>query len=99
MKIPDKLKVGGRTVRIKFVSSYDNNGVSGSYNDWTGTIKLVNDPDLCDTALPVVLIHEILECLNARHEYELPHPVMEGLAEGLFQIIRDNGLDFRGDDA
>ena len=70
MKIPDELKVGGRTVRIKFVSSADNNGSSGSFNDWTGTIKLVNDPDLCKDSYPVVLLHEILECLNARHDSE-----------------------------
>ena len=67
MKIPDELKVGGRTVRIKFVSSADNNvssadnnGSSGSFNDWTGTIKLVNDPDLCG-GMMLDLIADILE--------------------------------------
>lgn len=38
------------------------------------------------------LIHEIVEALNYHFEMDLPHPKIMQLSEGLYQVLKDNGL-------
>ena len=73
-------------------------GKPGSYNDWSGVIRITNENDLGDGELGVTLMHEILECLNARFEYKLQHSIIQGLSENLYQVLRDNKLEFTPDD-
>jgi len=98
MTIPDHLKIGGRVVKIRRCFSVDMNGVSGNYNDWAGIIRISNDADINPEEPKIALIHEIVECLNKRHEYNLEHPIIQGLAENLYQVLKDNRLYFGEDE-
>ena len=89
-KIPKVIKIGGRLIPIIRTISSDMDGRQGSYSPWTGKIKLANDSDASKEQEGISLIHEILEQLNEAHEYKMLHPVIQGLAENLYQIIVDN---------
>ncbi len=39
-----------------------------------------------------VLIHEIIEALDATYALEMPHPTIQTLGVGIFQVFADNGL-------
>ena len=96
MKIPKSLKVGGRTVPVIRKPSTEMSGEMGFYNDWAGAIWITDDIEIAPQQNDITLLHEIIECLDKKHEYKLPHPVIQGLAENLYQVLKDNGLDFRG---
>ena len=95
MKIPDKIKVAGRIVEIQRSRSADIQGEIGTFSSWRNRIQIANDEDLDPQQAGVSLLHEIIECLNNRFEYKIPHGVLQGLAENLYQILYDNDLDFR----
>ena len=96
MKIPDKLKIGGRWVPVLRMLSTEMGGEMATYSNWTGIIKITNCPEQHPQQEDVSLLHEIIECLDKRFQYELKHPIIQGLAENLYQVLRDNDLDFRG---
>jgi len=93
IKIPKFIKIGGRQVPVKRLASSDCGGHGGSFSAWTGVIKIANDPDYPQDEIEVTLIHEILECLNARYEYNLSHPTIMSLAENLYQTLKDWGTN------
>lgn len=96
MKLPEEIVITGRRIRIERRYSGDiGSGRSGAYHDWSGTIKIASDPDLDQQVVGIVLLHEILECLNIQFQYDLAHPIMEGLASSLYQVLRENDLSFR----
>ena len=94
MRIPSRLKISGRMVKVEKHSSIDMDGYMGCFTPWANRIRIAIDPELDGQQHGVSLIHEIIECLNERHEYKIPHPVITGLAENLYQVLRDNDLDF-----
>lgn len=96
MKLPDSIKVGGRKISVVRRWSSDILGGLAQYNDWKGEIAISKDVDVSEQQVMVALIHEILECLNARHEYQLEHHVIQSLAETLYQVIVDNYKELRG---
>ena len=93
MKIPKTLKIGGLVFEVKI----EHGVVAGREDVALG---------LCDTNLCVikidkvlgqslkesVLLHEILEAINAMHELQLPHNAITTLETALYQILKDNRL-------
>ena len=94
MKIPDKIKIGGRQVNIEVVGDEIINA-GGTFNDWFNRIQL-NTQDSEDNPGRVEqdLLHEIVECINTRYELKLEHPVITIFSEVLYQVLVDNPLRF-----
>jgi hypothetical protein len=91
MRIPNKIKVIGKNVKIKIKKKLDNETTLGQ---WTGTKKLIElKKDNSD--MNEVFLHEIIECIDERCDLNLEHYVISTLSEVLFQVIKDNKLDFR----
>ena len=90
MEIPESIKIGGRTIEIKRKTSSAMQGELGFYSSWIGRIEIANDPDIDPEQQYVSFIHEIIECLNEKHQYKMEHPVIQGLAENLYQVLKDN---------
>lgn len=97
MKIPNKLKIGARIVPVKRKSYGDISGSWAQYDDWACEIRIQNDRDVSPNNLEQGLLHEIVECLNTKHQYNLQHPVIQSLSENLYQVLVDNKLHFDGE--
>jgi len=94
VKIPKSLKIGSRNIKVLRLLSSGMGGHSGSYQDWTGIIRIANDVDMGKGLAEEALLHEIIECLNIKQEYKLEHRVIQGLGENLYQVLKDNKLYF-----
>ena len=94
MEIPNKIKVGGHEIEVRMVPVKDI-GCAGEYNDYYQTISLRRDPDTPDDAIEEAFLHEIIEAIKFKNCLQLDHTVLTVVSEGVFQVIRDNDLDFR----
>ena len=92
MRIPDKIKVIGKNVKIKIKKKLGNVTTLGQ---WTGTKKLIELKKDNSDDMNEVFLHEIIECIDERCDLNLEHYVISTLSEVLFQVIKDNNLDFR----
>lgn len=89
MKFPKRLKIGGQWINL--VISDDVPGENnGFWDSRKATIWIYKT--MPETEKEVTLIHEILHAMNN----EIPHREIEALAQGLYQVIKDNGLVFDG---
>ena len=90
MKILSKIKIGGHLFDVEYQSE-DEVGYehSGSKFGWRNKIRL--QKDMAQSKRESVLFHEILEELNYQHEYKLDHQVLSSIAEGFYQVLKDNG--------
>lgn len=86
MKIPERLKVGGHTIRVEVVPLDD----CGSFDPKTNTISISNS--LCQSQREVTLIHEVLHALNQNMSEGTLHVFLEGLSQQLYQVLSDNKL-------
>lgn len=59
-------------------------------------LRIVIDPNAPESRQFECLLHEIIEALNYHLELNLKHPQITALGEGLFQVLRDNQIDFGG---
>lgn len=89
MQFPTKIKIGGQYIRVIVTDDVpgDNNGF---WDSRKATIYIYKSMPASEQE--VTLIHEILHALNN----EIGHKDIEWLAQGLYQVMRDNGLDFSG---
>jgi hypothetical protein len=95
MIIPDKIKILGKQITVRKAPPSEIEDVG----DWDGAWHLIrirhnNDPEYPEDKVSEAFLHEIIEALNDLLELKLKHRVRTALSEGLFQIIRDNKLDF-----
>ena len=96
MKIPDKIKIGGHDVDVKIVSPADlGPDVGGDFQGQYNLIRISNDS--VESCMARTLMHEIVEWISGHHELNMEHSQVTSLAENLFQVLRDNNLDFRGE--
>ena len=107
MKIPNKLKVGGRDYEVIYPHHFDSTSdVQIGYHDpFLQKIKLADvyasGEKFHPQTLLHTLLHEILHSID--HVYcnsrilgtKDGEEIIDQLAEGLLQVIRDNNLDFR----
>ena len=101
MKIPRSIKVGGVTYRVKRGTREDHEEAYGITSHKHAYISL--DPELDAEREAETLLHELLHCAIYkgglveffRHNKPLTEEeVVQGISDGLFQIIKDNKLDF-----
>lgn len=93
MNIPKKIKVGGHLITVKKVSGEDLADF-GEYDNYYKLIRLRNDKGIPESAASEVFMHEIFECIIRQNNLSMDHTHLTVLSEGLFQVIRDNKLDF-----
>ena len=90
MRIPNKIKVIGKNIKIK-IKKKIGGGTLGQYHGVKKLIKLKKD----NLDMNEVFLHEIIECINDKCNLDMEHYVISTLSEILFQVIKDNKLDFR----
>jgi hypothetical protein len=89
MKIPKRLKIGSIWWTVKLVDSteIDCDGATvGDQDVLRQTIRISRH--LSKEMQLVVLLHEILHCINS----ELEHETVEFLAQALAQVLSENHL-------
>jgi len=102
MKIPDYLKIGGHKIRViknhLFTEIDHCLGMSLELED-----KILLSPQeqgipLCESAEAVNFLHEIIHWVDIVYlGRKLSEDEVKVLAEGFFQVLRDNKLNFRKD--
>lgn len=109
MKIPKKLKVGGRTYTITypFIFKDTPRPLYGLHDAAGQFIKIAQKDEFGVDRHPESITHTVLhEFLHAIDNVynggrltsaDRGEEMIDSLSEGLLQVIRDNGLDFRGD--
>ncbi len=68
-------------------------GTSGGFTSAQQWMQIATD--LCDEQKISTIIHEILEALNIYSELELKHNTISSLEVGLYQVLKDNGVDLK----
>ena len=63
---------------------------SGAFN--AADMEIEIDPRYNLAYQKEALIHEIIECINAQCELELPHPKIQILGMGISQALNDNAI-------
>jgi hypothetical protein len=94
MKIPANIKLAGHTIKIKFADTAHSSS-SGRYNNYHNLIALESEKDTPEDNISEAFLHEIIEAIKAKNNLDLDHVALTVLSESLFQVIRDNNLDFR----
>ena len=108
MKIPERLKIGGHWYEVKYPYHFlERDGMVGQ-QDWHLKEIRIGDTDGCgnqaaESRIAVTLIHEILHACDyitghRMFEEKEGENKLEGLSEVLFQVLRDNDLNFRVND-
>jgi len=96
MKIPRTLKIGGKKIKINIVNTKVALKVQ-SVGEWDAhyyTIELDNLTDAPVERMEECFLHEIMEAIDGFYELKLAHWKINLLGEVLYQIIKDNKLDF-----
>lgn len=92
MIIPDKIKVGGHWWTI----IQDKNIIGAGICRFDPCEIVLQNHTRCESQVATDLMHELIHVVN--HVYngdrELDEKYVESLAQGLFQVIRDNNIDF-----
>ena len=92
MIIPNKIKFLGHEYRISQVTANEIEGCNGQ--TWLKLLEIRIDKDLPQSRKESVLLHEIIEIVNAHLELDLEHRKIEVLEEILYSIFKDNGFSF-----
>jgi len=92
LKIPDKIKIGGFNVEVKFKENLVvDRQHGGEYSPRELAIYL--DPAL-EKRHSEILLHEIIECICDAYDLEMDHHYIMVLGRALCQVLKDNDLRF-----
>ena len=106
MKIPETVKIGGRIYEVMYPYKFEDSPqvLNGLHDGARQTIKIsaidAHGAERCGQAIQHTFLHEILHAismvygggLNSNEDCE---NIIDQMAEGLLQVIKDNDLDFR----
>ena len=85
------MNILGRNYELNFEKTYNEMYRYGDFDQYKNIIRIANDiPE--DEKIATVL-HEIIEALNYYFELNLEHPKIMSLEAGLFQVLKENGVD------
>ncbi len=93
VKVPAQINVGGHKFRIKYDSDLDDENDSGK----THLIRYVIDinPNRTNERKALTLLHELLHAIDLIYnQYDLGEKQTTTLAEGLFQVFTELGIEF-----
>lgn len=99
MRIPKVLKDAGKECQINKVTTAQGHNDLGSYMPFYDQINLLDAEieNIPEWALAEAFLHELLERVNALYDLRLRHHQICTISNNLFGIIRQNDLDFRGE--
>ena len=105
MTIPEKLKIGGHEYKVKTGYVFrERHDLCGQHDSAQCVIRL-SDRDCSGNPVAEgfeaqVFLHEILHAVNTVYNggADTPEATIEALSQGLFQVLRDNRLDFSDKD-
>jgi hypothetical protein len=93
MNIPTKIKILGHIYNITLsVEPQLGSGTSGKC--CANLLRIDLDSSTPATRRDEALLHEIIEALKFHLELNLEHSDLSALSEGLYAVMRDNGLNF-----
>ncbi len=91
MNIPKKLKIGAIWWEVKEVEAHEidcDGATSGDQSEFTQTIRIAKT--LTPEMKQLVLLHEILHCIDS----ELDHDLVDLLATSLHQVLSENKFNY-----
>lgn len=98
MKIPTKIKVAGHSVAIKQSKVFTKNpsllGLAYMPGNKIDLFTTFEKEELPETTKSEIFLHEILHQVSDKYAIRLRENQVKQLAGGLFQVIRDNKLNF-----
>ena len=91
MSLPHLLRIGSHLISVE-AKELDGD-TFGEFDEFTNTIFI--NSRLPRSQQEATLIHEIIGVCNPTlHDSELGHMLMESLSQQLYQVLRDNKLNF-----
>ncbi len=84
MRIPNKLKIGGRIFDVREVVGLVDNG---NFKE-SGHNTILLDAELNQESRELAFFHEVLHSLNN----QLDDRDVEWMAQGIYQVLKDNNL-------
>ena len=101
-RLPDSLKIGAHEVKVVFPYPFkERDDLVGQYDKGLGVIR-ISEFDYCgnkrvESEIWVTFLHEILHAIDYATGHRMfcggeNEPKIEGLSEGLYQVLNDNGL-------
>ena len=95
IKIPQTLKVGGRSLLVKFTKNLlRDTGNRGEVEWHTETMRI--DSDMVYTLTVITFLHEIVHCIDEVYcNRNLSEDETNQLAEGLYQVFDGMGIKFK----
>lgn len=107
MKIPSSLKIGGHDYKVLYPYHFKERCEIQAQNDTALNEIRICDVDQCgnvrmDSCILVSFLHEIVHVIDTVYcnrqienlGHEARERIVEGLSEGLYQVLHDNGLVF-----
>ena len=95
MHIPNEIKILGKMITVSQNHPSELNGAGNWDSEWYRIrLKWINDPHFPADKIAEAFLHEIIEALDDFCDLEIPHKTLSILSEGLFQVIKDNQLNF-----
>lgn len=103
MKIPEKIKIGGHTYKVKYPYKFEERyDIYGQWNDPKKTIYISevdgNGVKRAVSSIMVTFIHEILHAIDGMTGLELflrpkegERESAEAVSEAIYQVLVDNG--------
>ncbi len=94
MELPATIKIGGHIYRVSTSNTMARD--SDAYGSSCGNaLEIIIDTTVPEQNQQSALLHEILEQINYRYELGLEHWQITILESALYQVLRDNNLNFR----
>ena len=94
MKIPDKIKILGQEIPVELTHPKQIN-VKGDYDKFYSFIRIRHEKDIPLSQQEDTLLYEIFEAIIDLTCISIDHTTLSVIAAVLYQVLRDNDLDFR----
>jgi len=95
MRIPEKIKIGGKDFKIEHDTTIVTDEGYACRGRSRAAMQLIQlNPGYPQQTIDCTLLHEILEALNTNTEIGLEHRQISQLEEHLYQVLKDNKLHF-----
>lgn len=94
MKIPDKIKILGQEMTVELTHPRQI-GIKGDYDERYNLIRIRHDKNIPLSQQEDTLLHEIFEAIRDLTCVTIDHATLSVIATVLYQVLRDNNLDFR----
>ena len=95
MQIPDRVKIMGHEYLVIMDPLLFAREDVGSGKACANSLEITLSPGVPESRKAETFLHEIIEMVKYTLQITIEHKDLSALSEGLFTVIRDNGLDFR----